>query len=594
MAMDAAATRTDPEEVAEQWICAFAAALEAGDAAAAAGLFLPDGHWRDIVAFTWNIETFNGRAAIGEALAGKLGEIKPHNFHLPAGRAAPRLVTRAGTETIEALIAFKTAHGNASAVLRLVPDQQSGDWRAWIFATSLDDLSQHGIVEGSQSLADAFSRDFGGENWLDKRVRAQRYADREPTVLVVGAGQAGLGIAARLSALGIDTLVIDRHVRIGDNWRKRYHSLTLHNEAHVNHLPFIPFPKTFPVFIPKDKLANWFEFYADAMDLNVWTGTEMVAGSYDQAEARYDIDLRFADGTARTVHPRHVVMATGVSAIPVMPALPGLGTFVGTLMHSGSYTDGKAWKGKRALVIGTGNSAHDVAQDLQASGADVTMMQRSSSYIVSLSEAQKVYAIYNEGPSFEDCDLITTAGPYAFLYRTYQLSTAEMKRVDKPLLDRLSARGFRLDDGGEGGTGFQMKYMQRGGGYYFNVGCSDLIADGKIKLIHHEDFSAFEPEGARMKDGNLVAADLAVAATGYKNQQETVRQYMGSGIADRIGPVWGFNEGGELANMWQRTPQPGLWFTAGSLAQSRIYSKYLALQIAAIEAGLLAKARPAG
>lgn len=276
----------------------------------------------------------------------------------------------------------------------------------------------------------------------------------------------------------------------------------------------------------------------------------------------------------------HLVFATGVSSIPIMPKLPGLEAFRGTVMHSGAYTDGAKWKGRRALVLGTGNSGHDVAQDLHASGAEVSLIQRSPTYIVSLKEAQSVYAIYAEGIPIEDCDLLATATPYPVLVRAYQLSTAASRAADQPLLDGLAARGFRLDFG-EDDTGFQMKYLRRGGGYYFNVGCSDLIVAGEIGLLQYDDIEGFVPGGVRLRSGSIVPAELLVLATGYKNQQDVVRACLGDAVADRVGPVWSFDEGGELRNMWRPTAQDGLWFTAGSLAQCRIYSKYLALQIKA-------------
>jgi hypothetical protein len=132
-----------------------------------------------------------------------------------------------------------------------------------------------------------------------------------------------------------------------------------------------------------------------------------------------------------------------------------------------------------------------------------------------------------------------------------------------------------------------MMYLRYGGGYYFNVGCSELIISGAIKLLQFSDIEKFVAEGALLKDGSTVPAELLVLATGYKNQQDSVRLFLGEKIADRIGPVWGFDEGGELRNMWRRTAQEGLWFTAGSLAQCRIFSRYLALQIKALEEGLL-------
>jgi putative flavoprotein involved in K+ transport len=577
----------DPHAAATAWLDAFDAALSRRDTRTAAALFLPDGHWRDLVSFTWHILTMNGSAEIAATLARTLPDIRPRHFRVAPGRVAPRLVTRAGVRTIEALFAFETATGSGSGVLRLVPNAL-GSLVAWVLLTALDEIKDHEERIGPRaSTGQAYSREFGGPNWLDYRQKAQAYEAHDPVAVVIGGGQAGLGIAACLGQLGVDTLVIDRHERIGDAWRKRYHSLTLHNEVHINHLPYMPFPPNTPVFIPKDKLANWFESYADAMELNVWTGTELKNGTFDDTTGRWEISLRRHDGSERVLHPRHLIFATGVSAIPIRPDAPGLDDFAGTVMHSGQYGTGHTWKGRKALVMGTGNSGHDVAQDLHASGADVTMIQRSTTLIVSLEQAQKVYDMYKEGPTLADCDLLATAVPYKVLVQGYKISTAASQAADKPLLDGLAARGFRLDDGPPDHTGFQMKYLRRGGGYYFNVGCSDLIVEGKIGLLQYSDIEKFVPEGVRMKDGRVVEADLLVAATGYKNQQEVVRLYLGDEVADRIGPVWGYDEGGEERNMWRRTAQPGLWFTAGGLPHVRIYSKYLALQIKALEEGLL-------
>ena len=580
-------TRLDVEQTASSWLDSFGEAVGSGDAAAAAACFIVDGHWRDVLAFTWRLQTETGAAAIEAAFAPTLARTRPTNFHIPVERSAPRRVRRAGTDCIEAIFEFETAFGRANGVVRLVEDTADGAWRAWTLLTTLEEL--HGYPDGrprAMSDAERYSRDFGGENWLDQRRKAAAYIDHDPAVLVVGGGQAGLAVAARLNALGVDTLIVDRHERIGDNWRKRYHALTLHNEVHVNHMPLMPFPPTWPVFIPKDKLANWFEAYVEALDLNYWTGTELAGGSYDPKERCWTVTLRRSDGSERTLRPRHVIVATGVSGIPVWPSLPGLDQFAGTVMHSGSYTSGEAWQGRKALVLGTGNSGHDVAQDLCSSGAHVTLVQRSPTYIVSIREAQKVYSLYSEGLPFADCDLLAASMPYPVLLRAYQLSTAEMRETDRALLQGLEARGFRLTYG-EDDTGFQMMYLRRGGGYYFNVGCSDMIVDGRIGLLQYDAIERFVADGVRLRDGTTMPADLVVVATGYESQQEVVRAHLGDAIADKIGPVWGFDDGGELRNMWTPTAQDGLWFTAGSLAQCRIFSRYLALQIKAREDGLL-------
>ena len=569
---------------AEDWLIACETALQRGDAGAVAGLFLADGLWRDLLAFTWTISTAAGRPAIEAMLRETLARTKPKNFHIPPKRTPPRWVTRADTDCIEALFEFETAVGRCNGALRLKPNRQ-GRLYAWTLNTNLYEIRGHEEAFKRRGEPNS-TRDFSAENWSDRIARQRAFAGRDPAVLVVGGGQAGLCVAARLQQLGVDTLIVDRHARVGDNWRKRYHSLTLHNEVFVNHLPYMPFPPTWPVYIPKDMLANWFEIYVDALELNYWTGTELVSGSYDEQRKQWTVSLRRADGSERVMHPRHLIFATGVSSIPFTPDLPGLADFAGVKVHSGDFKDAEQWHGRKVLVLGTGTSGHDVAQELQAHGADVTIVQRSRTYVVSLKEAQSVYVIYSEGTPFDDCDLLATSMPYPVLQRSYQVSTAKGLEVDKALLDRLAKTGFRLW-AGEDETGFQMMYLRRGGGYYFNVGCSELIVSGAVKLLQFADIEKFVAEGARLKDGSIIPADLLVLATGYKNQQEAVRVCLGDAIADKIGPVWGFDDGGELRNMWRATAQPGLWFTAGSLAQCRIFSRYLALQIKALEEGLI-------
>jgi thioredoxin reductase len=581
--------RTDSvATIAESWLTQLETALAAPAPGRLQRLFHSDSYWRDVLALTWRITTVSGSDCILRELATHAGRVRPTAFRIDRQRTAPRSVTRAGTDAIEAIFSFETKEGRGSGVVRLTPDAGAGTFRAWTLLTALDEIKGHAERLGrSQPQGKAYSRDFRGPNWLDQRNAAAEYRDRDPAALVVGGGQAGLSIAARLAQLGVDTLIIDRAARIGDNWRKRYHALVLHNQVHVNHLPYMPFPPNWPAYIPKDKLAAWFEAYVESMELNYWTGTEFETGSYDEQAQRWSALLRRADGTKREMHPRHVVMATGASGIPNVPAIAGLRDFAGTVLHASQYEDGEMWNGKRALVIGSGNSGHDIAQDLYSAGAKVTLVQRSPTMIVNVEpSAQLQYALYDEGPSLEDCDLIVTSMPLALIRKSHIALTETAKSMDKELLDGLERRGFRLDFG-EDGTGWQFKYLSRGGGYYFNVGCSDLIVSGEIGLAQFSDIAGFVPGGARMRTGDIVPADLIVLATGYKGQEHLVRKLFGDEVAGRVGPIWGFGDGQELRNMFTRTAQPGLWFIAGSFAQCRIYSKYLALQIKACELGLL-------
>jgi len=488
-----AASETD---LAAQWLGDFERALQAGDKAALAALFLPDSHWRDLLAFTWHITPKRGAEEIAAALVAAQKATGAHGFRLAPGRTPPHPRKRLGNDVIEALFTFETKIGRGDGVLRLMPEGEGSAPRAWTFLTTLEELKGFEEHIGDRRPAgDAYSRNFGGENWLDRRIRQEAYEDREPTVLVVGGGQAGLGIAARLNQLDVDTLVVDKLPRIGDCWRLRYHSLALHNHIRVNHLPYMPFPPTWPKYIPKDMLANWFEYYAGAMEINFWTGTAFVRGSYDEAAKQWTAVVKRPDGSERTLRPRHIVFANGVSGIPYVPKLPGLDDFAGTVVHSEGFDDGSAWKGK-------------------------------------------------------------------------------------------NAKGFQFDIG-EDETGHQMKYRRRGGGYYLDAGCAQLIIDGEVGLLQYDRIDRFVKDGALLKDGTVFPADLIVLATGYYMQQELVRRVLGEDISEKVGPIWGIGEDGETANMWKRTAQDGLWFIAGSLPQCRIYSKYLALQIKAQEEGML-------
>lgn len=571
-----------PDELFAHWVGRVDAAFAADDAAAVAALVDADGYWKDILAFHWGYRSFAGRDEIERGLA-SMAAVGARNFRVATGRTAPRAVKRSAKPLIEAYFDFDTDLGPGTGFVRLHHGSDPAP-TAWIVLTTLQSLWEWPEQLGERRpTGEEYSHTESGENWLDLRRREQAFADRDPEVLVVGAGQAGLMIAARLRQMGTDVLIVEKHGRVGDNWRRRYHSLTLHNETWGNSLPYLPFPDTWPTFLPKDKLAAWLEFYAEAMELNVWTGTEFVGADRDDEARMWSATVRRPDGSERTFRTPHIVFATGGhSGVPFRPDLPGLGDFRGEVRHSSEYQDGRDYAGRRAVVFGTGNSAHDIAQDLHTSGARaVTMIQRSPTCVVSLRPSGLlVYAIYSEGVPPEDVDLITAAIPYDVLRETYQWLTARTCELDRDLIDGLGAAGFRTDYEPDG-TGFHMRYLRRGGGYYINVGGSDLIIDGSIGVQQWADVRRVVPEGVEMNDGRVLPADVIVLATGYANQQEGVRRLLGDVVADRVGPIWGFDENGTMANMWQRTPQDGLWIMGGALMEARFHSRFLAVQIKA-------------
>jgi putative flavoprotein involved in K+ transport len=477
--------------------------------------------------------------------------------------------------------------------LSLDPAGPAESLRAWHISTALEELKGHEEKVGARRpTGAAFSRNFGGENWQDMRKRLEAYADRDPAVLVIGAGQSGLAIAARLNQVGVDTLVVEKWARIGDNWRMRYHSLALHNSIEVDHLPYMPFPPTYPKYVPKDQLGDWFEIYARAMEINCWTSTEFIGGVWDEAAKCWSARLKCADGSERVLRPRHLVFANGVSSVPLVPQLPGLETFKGSVLHSEGFNNGAAWSGGNALVIGTGTSGNDIALDLHSYDVKTTIVQRGSTTVVSIDPSAKLnYALYEEGPPLEDCDIIAASGTPPMIIKGYQLSMQRMAELDKEMIEGLKRIGFKYDIG-EDGTGHQMKYRRRGGGYNLDAGSSALMIKGEIGLLQYDRIERFCEAGALLKDGTTVPADLIVLATGYEPQAELVQRALGPEMAKRVGQVWGIGPDGEMANMFKRTPQQGLWFIAGGLPQCRIYSRYLALQIKATELGIIGELPP--
>ena len=575
-------------QAVQNWLDGFNSALQSRSPLEP--LFDSEAYWIDVLALDWKIKTFSGTHNISTAILAAVDVAGFKNLRLDTNATGPRQVTRAGVQTLEAFLLFDTSAGNGRGVLRLKTNSTGAPVQsAWTLLTALQELTGHEEKVGAnRPTGQVHSRDFHGPNWLDKRRQTAAFADRHPTVLVVGAGQAGLSIAARLTQLGVDTLLIEKNQRVGDNWRNRYHALTLHNQVYANHLPYMPFPPNWPTYIPKDKLANWLEAYAESMELNVWTESDLQQARYLNNEKQWSATVHLADGTTKQLKPKHIVMATSISGIPNLPDIPELTKYKGEVIHASAYRDGEDHSGKSVLVFGAGTSGHDIAQDLASSGASVTMIQRGSTMIINIEPgAQLPYSLYHEGPNLDECDLITTAMPFPLMRKSHVGFTATAKEQDWPLLEKLQKRGMKLDYGPDD-TGWQFKYLTRGGGYYFNVGASEMIADGRIGLVQYNDIARFTEHGIEVSQGQHLNADLIVLATGYRGMSAQVEKMFGSDTADKVGQIWDFSEDNlTLRNMYCRTPQSGLWFMAGSFAQCRINSKYLALQIKACEEGLM-------
>lgn len=578
-----------PAQRVEAWLADFEAALAVRDIDRVVEKFAVDSFWRDLVSFTWNIKTVEGRDGIADMLTARLAETDPSRFRV---RETP---TEDGDVT-SAFIEFETGLGRGTGHLRLRGDQ------CWTLLTALQELKGHEEPKGpNRVLGAVHGSDPDPRSWAEKREdeEASLGYTRQPYAVIVGGGQGGIALGARLRQLGVPAIVVDKHERPGDQWRSRYKTLCLHDPVWYDHLPYLPFPPNWPVFAPKDKIGDWLEFYTKVMEVPYWSKTTCLSASYDEDTKTWTVEVD-RDGERLTLRPTQLILATGMSGKPHVPQLPGQDVFRGEQHHSSAHPGPDRYRGKRAVVIGSNNSAHDICKALYENGVDVTMVQRSSTHIVKSDSLMDLGLgdLYSEralaaGMTTEKADLTFASLPYRIMHE-FQIPIYDaIRERDREFYERLAAAGFELD-WGDDGSGLFMKYLRRGSGYYIDVGACDLVADGKIKLAHGQ-VDRLTEDAVVLADGTSLPADLVVYATGYGSMNGWAADLIGQDVADKVGKVWGLGSGttkdpgpweGEQRNMWKPTQQENLWFHGGNLHQSRHYSLYLALQLKARYEGI--------
>ena len=565
------------------WLRKFGTALERGEINAAAAMFEPEGYWRDLVSFTWNIKTCEGRAEIKAMLAATLGAARPRNFRAQTGE----------------WFTFETALGRGVGHMRFREKKH-----CWTLLTTLQELKGFEEKAGAQrELGVSHGSFLERRTWLEKRERhkAELGVVRQPHVVIVGGGQGGIALAARLKRLDVPAIVVEKNERAGDSWRKRYRSLCLHDPVWYDHMPYLPFPDHWPVFSPKDKIGDWLEMYARVMELDYWSSTLCKRARYDEAAEEWEV-LVMREGQPHTLRPKHLVLATGMSGFPNVPSITGSEIFSGRLVHSSQYAGGAEWKGKHCVVVGSGTSAHDICADLYEQGAEsVTMIQRAPT-IVARSETLMELAwgpLYSEqalarGITTEIADLTVASVPHRVLPDLQRPVYAEMRKRDAELYAGLEKAGFQYTFG-EDGSGIHALYLRRGAGYYIETGASHMIIEGRIRLKSGVSVEGLKANAVLLSDGTELPADLVVLATGYGSMNQWARELISNAVAEKVGKVWGLGSNtkddpgpwvGELRNMWKPTQHPNLWFHGGNLMQSRHYSLYLALQLKARMEGL--------
>ena len=582
---------SEPTAAARDWLGALDTALGAGDIAAATALFGEECYWRDLVSLTWNIRTVERRDGIAAMLAATLATAAPRNLRLRGG------AERDG-DINAAWFTFETATGRGIGHLRL------RDGKGFTLLTTLTELKGHEEKQGrTRELGVEHGAVPGRTTWRDAREEeeANLGRTRQPYVFIIGGGQGGIALGARLKRLGVPAIIVEKNARAGDSWRNRYRTLVLHDPVWYDHLPYIPFPAHWPVFTPKDKMGDWLKMYVKVMELNYWASSECVKAAFDSASREWAVTVR-RDGETITLRPKHLVFATGSYGPPRLVDIPGQDVFGGEQYHSSRHVSAAPYRGKRCVVVGANSSAHDICADLHEHGAaEITMVQRTPTTVVRSETLMEVGfgPLYSEeavarGIDTDKADLIFASVPFRLLPKAQKTLTDAMARRDADLIARLEAAGFRTDYGPDG-SGLLMKALRTGTGYYLDVGCSELIASGAVKVRSGVEVARLTESVAVLSDGTELPADLIVYATGYLPMNEWLASIISREVADQVGPNWGYGSGtrgdpgpweGELRNMWKPLRHEALWFHGGNLHLSRHYSLYVALQLKARMEGI--------
>ncbi|KAL8281487.1 hypothetical protein RQP46_006171 [Phenoliferia psychrophenolica] len=569
--------KADPRAVSEDWLRrfdGFAKDAAAGDVSGADKIFLEGGWWRDRAALTWDNRTFHGLEAITKAVSATFPSSTPGALSLAS--PSPEVnQPYPDIGFIQAHFSFSTKVGVCTGVVNLLPSTE-GVFRAWTLSTVLEGLREFPELERPNGRLDGVS------TWAETRARNAAFVDEEPDVVIVGAGHNGLVLAARLQQLGVKVLCVELNSKPGDFWRQRYEALSLHFPVWQDHLPFMEFPKQWPIYTPAAKIGNFLDAYADCLDLNVWTNSKVTGAKWDQSTKRWTVSIERKGLGMKELKPRHFVVATGLAGVPNVPDIPGMDSFEGKIVHSSAHDSAKYWKGKKILVVGTSSSAFDAALDAARYGVEVTMLQRNATYVMSLTHGAPAVLghIYSEGgPPMDVADRIAQSMPTFAGEELARRMTAGIAEKDKEMIDGLKKAGFEWYDGIRG-TGTVLLGWERGGGFYYDCGATKAVIDGRIK-IQQGTIAKFEGDKVVFADGTFDHYDLVILATGYGSANESLKTLLGDDVGSQLKNVWGLDAEGELTGAWRFLGVRNLWAMVGTFGWARFHSKIVAARIKA-------------
>ncbi|KAL4064295.1 hypothetical protein V8B97DRAFT_2111878 [Scleroderma yunnanense] len=549
----------DPQAITNAWFAHFVDAMSSKDVVGVLDLLVDGAFWRDMLALTWDFHTYEGKDTVKRFLTDQLPK-----FNLSAFKLREDLVRLdkpfEDLAWIQGFFNFDTTVGHASGIFRLVP-LADGSWKAHVVYTNLDNL--RGFPEKNGPLR---NHELNHGKWAKMREREWEFQDEEPCVVIVGGGQSGFLSNQKWTEIVVIAKLFEGY----------------------EHMPYLPFPSSWPVFTPSLKMADWLESYAQSLELNVWTSASVISVEPGTKGKKWSVRVVRDDGRERIFGVNHIVFAMGFgSGKPNVPNIPGQDEFKGQILHSSQHKVATDHLGRKVAVIGSCISAHDICSDYVEHGVDVTMVQRGPTYVMSSKEdlPRILGGLYNEdGPPTDLADRISASFLNHLVQLLHQRVAKDIAEADKDTLDGLRKVGFKLTFG-EDGSGVMSLLWSRFGGYYLDVGASQKIIDEKIKLKSDGPIARFTSTGLLFEDGSTLDADVVLFATGDQSlspklhsQGDTRESYLRllpKDLHDAVLPAWGLNEEGEIYAQWREIGGRG---PEGPIAVCRFHSKHIAMQ----------------
>ena len=439
--------------------------------------------------------------------------------------------------------------GNAAGFVSVTPDQQNhGQWKIWMLRTWLENFQGHGHPD---ELQPGPART---DSHVDDRTINHHQAGKgseEHDVVIVGGGQAGLCVAGRLRALGVPYVLFERNAEIGQSWTNRYESLRWHTSKEYGHLPF---DRT---YLPSDDyllttkmIGSGFRRYTERYDINVRCGVTVEGASFDETNSSWTITTKSKDTESKIV-ARTLVLATGgYAGVPVNPDWPGRERYNGTALHGTEFKSAAPWKGKRGVVVGTANTGHDVAEDMvQAGFESVTMVQRGKTFVFPaewLHKAEDVF--YHKDLPTSEADRTAFTYPNKIMREFTNRKVHELIDGSPERFDALERAGFKLERKGD----IYNNLYSRFGGHYIDIGTSDRIAKGQIKMKSDSAVKEWTDRGLLFEDGSELEADLVVLCTGFDHDfRKMSASIIGEKAADSMEDFFGIDAEGEVRGAYK-------------------------------------------